>query len=69
MLGSKLVTASLPLHFIAALSYALYTKCVKKIKSLAYLHIVDYFLQDQIDKVNKVDKYLAASISVSNKPR
>jgi len=32
-LGSKLVTASLPLHFIAALSYALFTKCAKKFQN------------------------------------
>lgn len=72
VLGSKLVTASLPLHLMAALSYALVSRNTKGIRvGFDWMGSVIEVEKGVINSVSVIHdhKDLAASTSLSNSPR
>lgn len=67
VLGSKLVTASLPLHLIAALSYALTN--INRIFVRKNASYSGNFFATNMELRDVINNDLAASISLSNNPR
>lgn len=67
VLGSKLVTASLPLHLIAALSYALTN--INRIFVRKNASYIGNFFAINMELRDVINNDLAASISLSNNPR